>query len=437
MVNKTTKMKLKDFITLIKSSALIILLLISTLSSCALIIELDKLDEQKLKTINSPKGNYCPLNQKSNLTIASSDKELAALFSTINKKLKKYNLSFIDQFVLLALIQVNLRPDLASPSSNLYLLINNNKHLSFTYNKQNSMPYLFGLNYLLKQHQSRYRLRNFAKWLDKYLKGPKIVGKEFAEYLKNNQNNLKNYPSFKKYFFKAEHPLSIGESLPHLNYQKMIRNYKKQNKVANIRNFLFPYKTDNNDLDIKCNYDFKLYDKSHYLIAKKEKTNLPFGISDNKGNSMLAITTQGSDTSPAPHSNSFLINSPSKTDSLAMCLISNKKIKSNLVIVSTGSRDPGQLIYHLIQYEIFNSKSINEASEYINFPRHLFLLNPVRMVYESERGSTTQLSRFLSMNFPIYHAESIGNIWVYGKFNESKQSGIITDPRSRATLSCF
>ena len=419
------------------------------LFSCALYIDIDR--DKQLDNISHKKDAKKTGNNKSYYEFVLSGHDHQDSVSRPIEKIKKLKLGFIEKAVLFSLLNMNLNPHLVTPSSNLYILINykEQKYFSFSMDsshdnsKHEHWPFLYGLESILKQYSSRYSLENLASMLDKHLPMNIPIGSSLATYIDSHAEQLNKYPIFKKNFFKAEHPIRKGESIHKLNFTNIIRQYRKikktvKNNTPTINSRMFPYSPANissKNISIKCNHDFNPYQKSIYLISQKERQNLPFGHQDKNGNSFLAITTHNIDT-PKPLKNSFLIQgtSESNKDSLALCFVNNNSRKSQISIISTKGRDPGQYLHHLILYGIQDTRTLLELDEFIRFPRHLFLLNPVRMIYESSRGTKKQLDKFLAMNFPIYHGHSLGNIWAHASFHDKNISGFVVDERTPACL---
>ena len=431
--------KSRGFIILIECSLKLFcypLLLVGLLAitACSLIIKMDNLDNNLPLDHHDIQRSILGSVRSSDL-VATTDEEIYRHYQYVLSKLGK-SLTTVEKFVLISLIQMNLRPDLASPTSHLHIVTNLSKSEQYhAYLRDNdlSWPYLTGLEDLLINHRSPYRLLQFAKWLDQYFTQSKQVGNELAHFLKEQKDNLEKHQNFNNTFFKAKQPLSVDETLPNIQYTRLIKNLNSASRKVNHSNALILYQLPlrnfvQKDIKIFCNYDFSLYDQAKYNIHRQEIPNLSVGIMDKSGHYIMGISTQ-SLTNVLPLKETFFITGATHTDTLAVCFIKNTPAQSQFALVSTDSRDPGQLIYHLMQYEIFNSKNLLETSEYLNFPRHLFLIEPLRMVYESEKGSNQQLNRFLSMNFPIYHADSIGNLWLFASFGNPQQNGIVTDSR--------
>jgi len=408
-------------------------------AACSLLIRMDNLDNIAPTNLHDEQRSIQGSVKTSDL-VMTTDSEIYKHYQHVISKLDK-PLTLVEKFVLISLIQMNLRPDLASPTSHLHTVTNlskSNGYYAYLGANSHSWPYLVGLEELLSKYKSSYHLLQFAKWLDQYFNQSKQVGIELARFLKEQKDKLEQYDQLKNTFLRAKQPLSVGETLPHVAYVKLLKNITPSQKKIKYQNTLLPYplsatNPDHQNINILCNYDFGLYDQARYYIHKQEIPNLSVGIMDKSGNYLMGITTQHL-TDIRPVDKTFFIAGTAHQDNLSVCFIKNAINQSQFALVSTDSRDPGQLIYHLIQYEFFNSKNLYETSAYLNFPRHLFLIDPLRMVYESGKGSNQQLNRFLSMNFPIYHADSIGNLWLLASFDRLNQHGIVTDSRKNYFL---
>lgn len=117
---------------------------------------------------------------------------------------------------------------------------------------------------------------------------------------------------------------------------------------------------------------------------------------------------------------------------MKFCFLSGENIQ--ISIVSTFGRDPAQHLFHIMNYDVLESESLHEVREYINFPRHLFLQNPSRLLYESEKGSPEQLASFLTLDFPLYHKQQLGLVFGHAKLNQ--KTSFILDHRGNGALNC-
>ncbi|MCO4756273.1 MAG: hypothetical protein KC478_17460, partial [Bacteriovoracaceae bacterium] len=96
--------------------------------------------------------------------------------------------------------------------------------------------------------------------------------------------------------------------------------------------------------------------------------------------------------------------------------------------------DPGQHIYHMMGYGLKSSSSPKEISELVTFSRHLFLEDPTRLVFESNRSSKQQLEGLLKLNLPIYNARKLGNVWSY--FADEDDNDFVIDDRTDGEITC-
>jgi len=246
----------------------------------------------------------------------------------------------------------------------------------------------------------------------------------------------------KSFFIRANQSLRPGESIQKVNYTKLIRlfreNKKESEKSLEINSHLFPYTPPllPHQAKITCNFDFNLYDHSIFIEDYHPKKGHPVALRDSRGNSLLGVANL-SYNEILPFDESFLFKGDSPSRGKAFCMINNHTIKNNIYMMSYGAYDSAQHLYHLLQYNAPTSTSLMELDQFLRFPRHLFMLNPPRMIYESGRSSKEQLQSFLSLNFPIYHYRNLGHIWSFAHFESFKQFGLLLDDREESTLSCL
>ena len=74
-----------------------------------------------------------------------------------------------------------------------------------------------------------------------------------------------------------------------------------------------------------------------------------------------------------------------------------------------------------------------EYSEYLNFSRHLVLKNPIRLIYEANRGTTVQLDKLLKFDIPIYYSTKLGNVFGVVK---DKNAYLFKDNRIPNEIKC-
>jgi hypothetical protein len=133
--------------------------------------------------------------------------------------------------------------------------------------------------------------------------------------------------------------------------------------------------------------------------------------------------------------NSIYFKSDKTRESAAMCSFKSQLNKDkSILLASSDSRDPGQHLYHLIEYGLHEINDIQKLDGLLKFSRHLFLKNPVRLILESERSSDSQLEQLLKLNMPIYNSQKLGKVWGY--LRVKRKQNFIIDNRRNGDLSC-
>ncbi|MAX65834.1 MAG: hypothetical protein QF441_01430 [Bacteriovoracaceae bacterium] len=418
---------------------LILISFLFSITSCSLFIDNfngDILEENNVVPLPVTKQTTC--KKPSSQILLSPERNSQETFHTFYEKLNKTKrFRFIDKAVLWSLIQMNLRPDLSSPTAKLQILlkIKKEKYYHSFSKEKNLFPYLKLLDQLLKEHKSRYSLFDLAKMIDQNYHYPFLVSKELEIFLLKNKKKIAQNLQLKNTFFRGDETLQENESLPKINFRKIVSLYLKTKKASQYsrNSFLFEYKTQGS-LTPYCNFDMNLYKESNFLIHKNEIESHIFGLKDKK-NVFMAMSSQEIDLGQTIK-NSFLFSGKSHVRSSAICLFKNKfHTSSPLWLFSTQSRDPGQHIFHLNQYGLNQTKSVKELDSLLKFSRHQFLQNPVRLVIESRRSSKEQLEELLKLNIPIYNAKRLGKIWAY--YDDSKNPSFLLDERRQGALTCI
>lgn len=418
---------------------LLLLLLIFVFQSCSFIVNNFK-DEDKLENTIKPiyptDKTTCDIIQKK--IIVSENETSQVLFTEFIKILSpNMNLSFIDQVILWSFIQLNLRPDLSSPTAKLQTLIKiaGKDYYFNSYSTNNDgYPYLYLLDQIIVKFKNKKKLIDLAQLFDKYLPNSIYVSQALESFLLENQKELFKNPNLKKFYFRGNETLKKGERLPKIKMKELVKNYLSLQKKSNYQlgESLFNFEINKNTVS-QCNFDISLYENSIFLInPEKIKSNI-WGL---KQDDMVFMATSSQKLESIKSVNgTFLISGNSNTRSSSVCMINNKDEKKQTTwLMSSESRDPGQHLFHLKQYGIFNLKSINELDNIMKFSRHQFLKDPVRLILESHRSSENQLKELLKLNIPIYNAKSLGKIWAYYENNQSQS--FLIDERSQGHLEC-
>jgi len=419
-----------------KTNSLIILFIFSSLiSSCA--NYLYQIDEQKwdknLIVVQNPP--LCEEFKQNYNFFGENNESIKAITDLMKKRFSNFTLE--ETAVLWALIQLKVRPDLFNPMSRLQIFKVKNDvpaYYDFSSSNKEATPLLHGLEHFLKEHSSRYNLKRIARALIEFESIQIPIGDGFSDFIQSRKSELKNNPVLYRNYFKAGLELRRGESLPTLSYTDMLNNlYKvKDDKEYFIKTLLFS--GNQNNYTYACNFDLNLYKKGIYLISQQpHPESWSIGVSDKAGNHIFIV---GGNTFEAilPIEKTFFIKPmlSTVTTPKKFCFLKNQKNK--VTIVSTKGRDPAQHLYHILNYDILESDNLKDAQSFTNFPRHLFLQNPNRMLYESEKGSPEQLGNFLELDFPLYHKQNLGLI--YGHASIKGKNSFLLDHRGPGVVSC-
>jgi len=404
---------------------------------------------------NLDKNNYCA--EPSSNQLISEDENIQKLHNQLRKNFfEKKNLSFIDKIISLMLVEMRRRPDVLTPYSRLqiYLKIKGkNYYFDFSpkdISDQSTMPVLMALDYLNLKFNNGKSLNLIAGRLDEFQSSNNVVSFEFENFLKNNQKEIKKNETYTNLFFKGDDVITKYDTFESLTFKSIIEKFYKTknnnlNLYANIERPFFNIQLNNQDLtelkdkkgSIECNVNLNINEKIQFSNEEYDQTmSFPVGMSES-GNTFLAVSTS---RIVHPLSNSIdyslFFKQQAPHSSSPMCIF--KKNNQNIILFSIDGVNPIQHLQHLISYDIGHVENIENLNELLNFSRHLFLNMPDRILYESKRGRKSQLDLFLSMNFPIYHIESLGNILGHTEFLDQSHylESFIIDSRNSSKLWC-
>ena len=357
------------------------------------------------------------------------------------------NFSFIQKAAMLALIEMSRRPDEASPSARLQYFLHFNKNdYYFDFSPKNitdnsKMSYLKGIDILIKTFDKSRTLLNLAQTLDQNLPPNIDVSPDLEIFLETYKKDLIKNESLSTFFFKGDEVLTKHETFKRINLKKVIVSFKSDS-ISNDFNYEISknslIKVEKNDLNnsLKCNFDinkeisakedqfFSDQKKSHYFALKEAD------------NFFIAVSSEIIQKPLKNYDSTYFIKSLPAPLPLPVCQFNNTF--QDILLFSTSGRNPSQHLKHLISYDINLADSFPALNELLKFSRHLFLSNPDRILYESKRGRKAQLDFFLSMNFPIYHVDALGDIIGIAAFKNSKTElrSLVADERSKARLWC-
>ena len=341
------------------------------------------------------------------------------------------------------MIQLSTSPHKVSPKSQFQFIITYNGLKEYFYyfddgKKPGSLPFLDGLNSLTKKYKTK-SLLSIARILDKKLPKNIPVDKYLAKFLASNKSKLFSDNQLKKTYFKSDQVLVAGETYKRVSYVKLIKRFLKSSKNSKSlsTDHLFNMMTEDG-MGIRCNFDIGLYDNGVYLINPSlNNSNNPFSLID-KNNNFIGITSLSSNLKSL-YKDELLLNSEKSSIPASVCLINNQQTNKSMSLISFKGRDPGQFLHSLLNFKIENVTNKNELTQSLNYPRHLFLLSPQRIVLESTKSSSREIQSFLDLGLPLYHSQSLGDVWTSVEFNrgtKEQNSHFITDTRQESFSTC-
>ena len=223
-----------------------------------------------------------------------------------------------------------------------------------------------------------------------------------------------NEISFFEPYFRAGEPLVSGETFKRIrfNFDKMLfsNSFLESNRAHSGKK--------SSSIDIKvtelegknrfCNFDLEKYEKGQFDIRPYNLDSLGWTVKNDKL-IVTMISTLDWDFSKKIIDNEFLYTNSWKNNFANFCYFRSRDL-GPLGIFSLKGRDPGQLLHHLSQYGI-NSVSSKDDLEYMmDFSRHQIYTGPIRVGFESKKGSKEQLDELLQLGIPIFHVDSLGHL---------------------------
>ncbi|MFA6239231.1 MAG: hypothetical protein WC635_17965 [Bacteriovorax sp.] len=357
------------------------------------------------------------------------------------------NFSFIQKAAMLSLIEMTRRPDEASPTSRLqYYLRFNSKNYYFDFSTINpdddsKMPLLKGIENLLISFDNSKNLNRLIEILDGILPQNMNVSPELETFLKENRNELIKNESLAEAFFKGDEVLTRHESFKKTSLKKLVSRYYSEKKSSDqfynfSKNSLFKNDTSQVGAELNCNVDINQDNALNEELFNFEKRKSHyFAIKDND-NFFIAVSSAIIQKPFKNIEHTYFFKAKPVSTPLPVCQFKNNQ--QDIALISTSGRNPSQHLKHLLTYDIEQIDSFKTLAELLNFSRHLFLSNPDRILYESKRGRKSQLDFFLSMNFPIYHVDSLGDIIGSAAFRNgpNEDRSLVVDDRSQARIWC-
>jgi hypothetical protein len=391
------------------------------LMGCSFFIPRDYIPQKK---IESQVKTSCEKNQGINLY--NSNKKSQEIFLENIKRYQQFGkLNDLEIAVLWTLNQISIQPHMANPDGRLFLSLNY-AGLEFIQDAQSGdLPYYSLLIHLLEYYKNKKNLSDLFTIFNKYFNTRMPVNKEVETFLENYKSQIKANELLSQNYLRGDDVLKTGEKLP--SFQLTLPK-KFTPSIQTLQTYKYQSSGKN---QIECNYDMKLYESSVFLISEKQQRQHFFGLQTPKLTLLAAssVNQKEIEISKAP----FLKVTPAQAP-VAFCRTMLDNISK--IAISSRSRDPGQHLYHLIEYGMFDTNQKNEIDQYIKYSHHLFLTKPLRILFESKRGDEILLSRLQNFKIPIYNVEKIGEVWTASHDNQGDKNSLLIDERFNGEFTC-
>ena len=414
-----------------------ILGLILLVSSCSYFIPL--IEDSHKKTYRFEfikKKNYC---SKTQFQIITESPLLSKTYQRLIESLPK-TLSSFEQFTLLSLLQMYHSPHVASPSASFIFFSRRKKKWQYlTFNQdtvRSGLPFLHGLEFLLKKYRSRYRLQDLAALVDSYLGPPIGLSPQSALFIQKHKKELTKDLSFQHFYQRGDYLLRYQESLKFKTLSSWIQReiHKQKKSPVNPKTiehlYISSQESSPQNFSLQCNFDINLYERSIFPVSQTLLPSVQFMLKI--GDELfLGLLSQNPATKLIPKTPFF--DRQNTQTNMALCAFVHRN-RPEMILTSSDSRDPGQHLYYFLQYSPQKLQTPAELDKLLSFSRHIFLYNPPRLLYESNRGSKRQLGKLIDLDFPIYHSLRLGKILAVNDF--SGQTHLFADDRFAMGMEC-
>jgi len=270
---------------------------------------------------------FCPQETKAHFQLSGSDAKSQETYLT-NIQSMRPDFDFIDHLILWSLLQMQLRPDQSSPTARLQIAIRLNgetQYLDFSSEgTSHQFPYLYGLEWILKNFKKKSSLEKYFSILDKFPREQLLVSQPLEDFLNTHQTDIKKQGDLSSFYFRGNEILKVNETLPYVDFKKILSLYRKHEKdqAIHLKSSLYPFLTESGKSG-ECNYDFNLYNNSIFLIDKTIPASHLFGFSQHEDAFLAATSQHLSQIEPLDGTALFL--GSSKTRSTAICFLKQDK----------------------------------------------------------------------------------------------------------------
>ncbi len=424
-----------------------LLILISIFSSCSFFSQkIDTLALANQGQLNKQllnKVNFC--SERTKYQFLTEDEATQKFYRGLEDKIFQKDYPFVQKGIMMSLIELMRRPDLISPSSRLQIymkLEGKNYYFDFrpvSLEDDTKYSYIKGLEYLAKNYLSHPNLQSVSSLLDSIIPQQMHVSQDFENFLKLQRTELQNNELMTARFFKGDETITRYETFHRMSF-KNITNHFDASKAPLNESYEFQknplvVSQSKQGFAIKCNVSLDQNNLSDEILSSDNNKTNTMGIIE--GENIFLSVSSGILQKPLKfEKNFYFMKMRPNPFPTPVCEFSDQQ--KNLVLFSARGRSPVQHLKHLTSYGIDQVNNPVALNELLKFSRHLFLPDPDRILYESKKGRKAQLDFFLSMNFPIYHVESLGEVFGSISYLESQQKklSLIIDERNPTSLTC-
>lgn len=464
-------------IKMLSLKQVIIITSIFITSSCGLInwsAEFDSSRAQNFSRKKTPSENLvCHKDQEfktvSNFQFYSNSQVTTEIFESFYQRRPFNNYTQEELLVSFILLHFITRPDLIAPNSRLQnFSINHKSHqegLRLDYQDWSHASLQDSLLVFLEQYlasRPSRSLMQIARNIDRFMPSSVQIESEFEQFLQNNSDQILANPMLSALFSRGNQILRVGESFSPFNLEESIKQYRqivkqedhsKNNKTKSLRHLFGPF-SESGELkflnqigelgtqSIFCNFDLSLYSQGIFLPGPhSEHTALEIGIFNREiqKSNLVTITTSNIKRKLNRESNLLLaqVKSQKNAQKASFCHSLNLITQTEMIISSSRSRDPGQVLGSFLKKDIFEDASLDNLKNHLNLARTIKLSRPLRILYEESRGDSEKLQQLYHKNLPVYYSPKIGSLHIHLLDPSTQYFGPILDNRWDMSLKCI
>lgn len=424
-----------------------LLLFVLSLPSCAWVGSyIDKIKSQEEKSVLVEVNNTyktCEVKPES-LSIYASDME--DTISSFLKLCMNDAQANVEQktkrcFLNLALYQMFLSPDKISPFSKTFFIIQNKNNISIFDGAKNKNSNYWLTLWGLAKEWGQYEW--FTSQISSWIKNPKIpikVSKRLEVAIRESKILYKDTDledSFRQHYLRGDELISAGEDLPYQSVLSLLSSNKiRQNAKVILEKFdNYEVLNKKNNYRYSCNFNLDLVMEGkvfpYQSVIQSSLFSVKYGnwlismaafgkgagfITDNKVISYFMQKSSSVNLAPTNYSEE---NSQEMGPQYCYVQQDEGAQMKSVLLSSFEGRDPGQYIASTMNYIMGTSINLENLSKIMISPRHLLLLNPLRVGFEVEKANEEQTQNILNLGVPIFNEKYLGLMQMNGSMGNS------------------